>query len=237
MLLQGRIPIKNIEIAEKRLIQFADDYETLYKKHNVTLNIHLMRHIGAAVRNLGPLWSQSAFAMEDSNGHLVRTTAKRNILQSTAWKYIAKQSLRLKNDDDRKISVGGPKKIDLNPQQLSAMQGFDFESQRPTIYDFMTLNCIRYTSKKSKQIATIDYYLKLENEKFGAVEFYFVHKLVVHGLMNEYKISDSKDHINTVESTSRYVIFNIREVEKKLLYMKINKTEFLTSVPNRFEKS
>lgn len=197
-----------------------------------------MRHVGGAVRNLGPLWSQSAFAMENNNGNLVKTTAKNNILQSTAWKYMAKLSLWSKNyDNDKKISVGGPKKIDLTCEQLNEMQGLDLESQKLTIYDFMTLNGIKYTSKKSKQIATIDYYLKLKNEKFGAVEFYFVHNLVVYGLLNEYKINDSKDHINTVESTSRNVIFNIREVEKKLLYMKINKTEFLTSIPNRFEKS
>lgn len=141
MLLQERIPIKDIDIAEKRLTQFADNYQNLYKQYNVTINVHLMRHIGAAVRNLGPLWCQSAFGMEDNNGHLVKTTAKKNILQSTAWKYMARQSLRSMNlDNDRKITVGGPKKIKFNPEQLCAMQGYDFDAQKPTIYDFMTLN-------------------------------------------------------------------------------------------------
>lgn len=197
-----------------------------------------MRHVGTAVRNLSPLCSQSAFGMEDNNGSLVKTTATNKILQSIALRYIARSSMRSTNDDnDLKISVGGPKKSNLNLDQLKALCDYDFEKQKTTIYDFMMLNGIKYTSKKSKKTATIDYYLKLKNEKFGAVEFYFVHELVVYGFMNEYKLIDRKDHINSVRSTNQYVIFNFREVEKKLVYMNIKNSEFLTSIPNRFEKS
>lgn len=238
MLLQDRIPIQNVETAEKRLIKFADDFEKLYKKQNVTMNVHLMRHIGTAVRNLGPLWSQSAFAMEDNNGKLVKTTAKNSVLQSIAWKYLTRKSVRSINcDNDKKISVGGPKKIILKKEHLKAMQGYDLGTQNPTIYDFITLNAIRFTSAKSKQTATIDCYLKLKSERFGCVEFYFVYELVVYGLMHEYELIECKEHISTVKPTSRYIVFSIREIEKKLLYMKVNKTEYLTSIPNKFEKS
>lgn len=141
MLLEERIPIQNITEAENRLIQYANEYEKLYGKHNVTMNLHLIRHIGAAVRNLGPLWAQSAFAMEGNNGILVETAAKNKILHSIAWKYIAKSSLRSMNDNDNchKISVGGQKNINLNPNQLSALCDFDFNFPKQTCYDFVTL--------------------------------------------------------------------------------------------------
>lgn len=237
MLLGERISKENVDIAESKLIQFADEFEKLYGKHNVTINLHLMRHIGVSVRHLGPLWAQSAFGMEDNNGSLVKVTARNKILQSIAFKYISRSSMRSLNDEsDSKISVGGPKKCILSPNHLELLRDYDFEKQKPTIYDFMMLNGVKYTSKKSTKTATIDYYLKLKNGKFGAVEFYFVHELVIFGFMNEYKIIDRKNHINSVESTSQYVTFSCKEVEKKMIYMNVNNSEFLTSIPNRFER-
>lgn len=69
------------------------------------------------------------------------------------------------------------------------------------------------------------------------VEFYFVHKFIVYGLLKEYKIVETKEHINTVSPAIQLIAFNVKEVEKKLLYIKVNKTEFLTAIPNGFEKS
>lgn len=53
MLLKDRISKEGVDIAEKRLIEFANGFEKLYGPSNVTLNVHLVRHIGSAVRNLG----------------------------------------------------------------------------------------------------------------------------------------------------------------------------------------
>lgn len=55
--------------------------------------------------------------------------------------------------------------------------------------------------------------------------------------MDVYKIINTKDHFNTVKSTSQYAVFKFKEVDKKLIYMNIRKNEIITSIPNRFEKS
>lgn len=73
MLLRSRITPENLLLAETRLYQFADEYEVLYGQENVTMNLHLCRHVAESVRNLGPLWAQSAFGFETNNGVLVRT--------------------------------------------------------------------------------------------------------------------------------------------------------------------
>lgn len=72
MLLEKEISHENICTAEIRLNEFVEKFEDFYGKHNVTMNIHLLKHIANSVRNLGPLWAQSAFSFETNNGVIVR---------------------------------------------------------------------------------------------------------------------------------------------------------------------
>lgn len=113
LLLEERIPKENIQRADIMLNQYCDAFEKFYGSHNVTLNLHLLRHISSAVQNLGPLWSQSAFGLEDNNGVLIKTAAKHNILHSIAWKYIANSSVKTEqhHNDHKIIIVGGQKKL------------------------------------------------------------------------------------------------------------------------------
>lgn len=68
-----KISHESIEIAQIQLNEFANDYETLYGKTNVVMNLHLLRHITRQVENLGPLWSQSAFCFEACNGLVTKS--------------------------------------------------------------------------------------------------------------------------------------------------------------------
>lgn len=75
-LLKDQISNEDLLQSECKLIRFADEFEALYGINNITFNVHLTRHIVEAVRNLGPLWAQSAFAFEANNSVLTKTTAK-----------------------------------------------------------------------------------------------------------------------------------------------------------------
>ena len=46
-------------------------FETLGLKH-CKINVHLLAHLPHYMRQFGPLWTQSAFAFEDSIGDLVK---------------------------------------------------------------------------------------------------------------------------------------------------------------------
>lgn len=72
MLLQEKVSKEDICTADKRLNEFADKFEILYGKHNVTMNLHLSRHAAKRVDHLGPLWAQSAFVFETKNGDINR---------------------------------------------------------------------------------------------------------------------------------------------------------------------
>lgn len=88
MLYKAKISYEEIEQSQLMLTRFADEFEDLYGKSNVTMNVHLTRHIATTVENLGPLWAQSAYAFEANNGVISKSnTFTKDILHQLAWKY------------------------------------------------------------------------------------------------------------------------------------------------------
>lgn len=66
-----KVSFQCVEEAHLKLNEFADSFENLYGKNNVTINIHLVRHLADVVKNLGPLWAHSAYGFEANNGIVV----------------------------------------------------------------------------------------------------------------------------------------------------------------------
>ncbi|XP_075534347.1 uncharacterized protein LOC142568171 [Dermacentor variabilis] len=60
------------------LQRFVGRTAGLYGVKSLTFNVHLLQHITSSVKNLGPLWSHSAFVFEGGNGTLLKhvTAAK-----------------------------------------------------------------------------------------------------------------------------------------------------------------
>lgn len=235
MLLGRNITPETRSLAETRLNRFADEYELLYGKDNVTMNIHLCRHAASSVDNVGPLWAQSAFGFETNNGVLVRSNkAKRDYLHQISWKYIT--SLTLQNDNnDRKnikgIDIGG-KFVITKSDEIAKFFGID----TVTAYTFITIGDVKYTSIKYKHIATIDYFIRLKSNELGAVNFYAVENFKIHAYIDVYKIVESCDHLITVKKDGNRII-DINDISEKMIYFKINNEEIVTSMPNHFEKT
>lgn len=121
MLLEKSIPVENIDIAERQLEQYANEFETLYGKVNVTMNLHLVRHAANSVRYNGPLWAQSAFAFEGNNGELQKINSTNNILHSMAWKYAMKSTFKdthIKNEKLPGLIVGGEQPIQISQREV-----------------------------------------------------------------------------------------------------------------------
>lgn len=141
-LLLEKISFEEISIVESKLKHFTDEYENLYGRHNVTINTHLLRHIGTAVRNLGPLWAQSAFGFETNNGHLVKTTSKKGILHNLTWKYCTRSYLmsttnnhnKLSNDSN--VSLGGKKKNSLEFRRGKCSKTYFSRLKQINFYSF-----------------------------------------------------------------------------------------------------
>lgn len=238
ILLKENISKDEVNLAEERLIKFSNEFERLYGASNVTFNVHLVKHMGSSVRHLGPLWAQSAFGMEGNNGIINKTTSKKFPVHSIAWKYCARRKKKNERvDDEMKYSVAEKTTTTFTSNELEAIQDKLSIQIQHTIYKSVNISGKKYTSKKSKEIKSIDYFVELSDGKFGIVNFYFVHDFVIYGLLDLYELVEQLDHLSVVKSADNNEVFEISELKRKLIYMRIGNKEIITSIPNRFEKT
>lgn len=96
-LLKTEIDFNELNTIEIDLNRFVKEYQDLYGKSAMTMNVHLISHLVQNVRNNGPLWSTSMFGFESSNGHLVKLFhGNTDVLQQMSLKYILKHISHVK---------------------------------------------------------------------------------------------------------------------------------------------
>ena len=69
-LLQQSISEIQIHCCEEMIRKFCHQFEDLYGRRYMTLNVHSLLHLTDCVRELGPLWVYSCFYFENQNGIL-----------------------------------------------------------------------------------------------------------------------------------------------------------------------
>lgn len=242
LLLQESISKDDLSLAESRIIEYANQFESLYGKSNITMNLHLLRHIPDAVRHLGPLWSQSTFGFEANNGEIVKSThAKKHFLHQIAWKYASKLTI----DPEEKsttakpiISIGSKANIQISPSEMKTIDDYGFDStSNLTTFNSIYLRGIKYTSKNYKSISTIDYFVRFLDGSIAAIKFYFVLNYNVYLIVECYRVVEVIDHLIEIESSETNAIYRPNEIANKLIYMAFGKHEVVTSIPNNFEKT
>lgn len=127
------------------------------------------------VKNLGPLWAQSMFAFEANSGVIVKTnTCNDNILHQLAWKYSMRKTIPAPKCFDN-MKFGGKKLIKLNPEEKQCIDDFDFGmlvNDYMEIYQKVVIYGIKFSSKKSKKISTIDYFILSNDNELLCVKFF-----------------------------------------------------------------
>lgn len=96
---------------------------------------------------------------------------------------------------------------------------------------------MKITSIYSRKISTIDYFIKLVSGEIGEVNFFITENQVNYVFAHMYEKVESTDHIDQIQPTKINKIFKTDDILHKMIYMKIGKNEFVTSIPNRFEKT
>lgn len=239
MLLQKRISQEHISLAENRLKQFADEFEDFYGAHNVTLNLHLLRHIANGVRHNGPLWAQSTFSFETNNGILVRSNhATNNFLMELSWKYSVKKTLE-NEASEKNTLLGGKKTIRIGLEEKSILSKFGFDSRSDilTIYTFFSIRDIKFTSLKSKQISTIDYFVELQTGEIGLINYYLYVDDAAYALIHLCSFVKSNDHFKEITSMHTKTIVNVELIKRKLIYLKVGSYEVGVGQCNNYEKT
>lgn len=240
LLLKEKISNDEINEAEKKLNQFVEEFEILYGKHNVTINLHLLKHLANLVRKLGPLWAQSAYGFEATNGTVTKSnTSTYNILHQLAWKYTMRKTIEAEKEENCRFKIGGKKVIRITEREINMFNqaGLMQQAHILTIYKNIILNGVKFTSKHLKEISSVDYFVKLKNESIAAIHYYVHFDFVLYFVAEEYETVDTVDHFVQIRSTNLKKVIRVKEITQKLLYLKFGPREFITSIPNRFEKT
>lgn len=235
------ISTESIERARILLNDFANQFEALYGKSNVTTNLHLLRHVTMQVENLGPLWSQSAFAFEANNGIAVKSNAStKDIVHQIMWKYSMRKTIKtIANVPE--YSLGGKAVIKISPNELKIFEESKIRAESSnflTVYKSVVIRGVKYTSLQSKEISTIDYFVRLKDDKIGAVKYYTIIDFTLYAIINTYQVIDMFEHIFQIEQiVGQQQIVKISNIKEKFLYMKFGLREFVTIIANRYEKT
>lgn len=239
MLMTESISKESIEEADKRLNIFVDEFEILYGRENITMNIHLIRHMASTVRNCGPLWAQSAYGFESNNGNIVRSnTSKRDIAHSITWKYIQKITSQSANATIKQFKVGNLFTVQLNPDEKELYSNFGIEmKEKQLIYQKLVLNGVVFKSLKCKKVSTIDYFIQTKDGQLGVVQHYLNGNSYVYALTDMFDIVNDMDHFKEVKKSGLKKVFRLNDIKCKMIYMKFGMREYVSQRANTFEKS
>lgn len=230
----------DIENVHCKLNEFANSFETLYGESNVTINLHLIRHLTTVVENLGPLWVYTAFGFEARNGIVAKAnTCTNNILHQLAWKYTLKMKKKSSESNEKvgEFSINGKKTIRMNMNDREIFCDSVQEQNFLNIYKNIVLCGIKFTSLESKDVLTIDYFVRLKNGLIGSVNYYTISDDVIYASINLFEGILTLDYFYEIKCTGTRRLFKVIDFDRKLIYLRFGQREFVTILANRYEKS
>lgn len=238
MLLKKTINRDDLPIAEKKMITFVRQFESLYGQSRVTMNLHLILHIPLMVEKSGPLWCQSAFFFESNNGELVKCIkGPTDILPQITKKYILKQTFK-KHSNNEKYDIflceplydGREPEIETLKRELHLPPFTRF-------YKKLKVGKSIYTSTyylRAKK--TCNYFVCLNNGSMGIVKFYMEQNGKFFALIQKYSTTKSIDHIHEVQVESEQLICDIHDIKFKYTFIDIGKgKKYAVKPPNLIE--
>lgn len=238
---KNHITYDEIENAHKQLVEFVDTFEILYSQSNVTMNLHLLKHLARNVENLGALWTTSLYAFEANNGIVIKSnTSTKDILHQLSYKYTMKKTIKMDEQVIDEIKLCSKGTIKISPSEIDLLQREGLSIQNTNIvniYKSVIVRGKKYTSEKFKEVSCIDFFILLKNCCIASVNFYILIDVNLYLMINEYETVDRFAHFIQIKRTKTQKLNKLNHIDDKLLYMKFGLKEFVTIIPNKFEKT
>lgn len=236
MLLKTNITNEDLELASKKLDEFVNNFEKLYGKSKMTLNVHLLTHLVECVKHLGPLWSFSMFCFEDYNSKLAGyVNGTTYILHQISKKYLLEHA-------DEKMMISKPNDVQcelLHPRytltssdiDLLAKEGFveDEEEYKNGFTRYRNRKEIITSLNYTRAGKTIDYFVQMADETFGKVIFYVKCQSGNLAVIDEFRVRGMLDHIYMLERANIKKVINVTFIKDK-------QNHYAAKQPNSFEK-
>lgn len=250
ILLGTKISSQQLNEVEDSLNKFTACFELYYGKENMVMNVHLLKHLVQSVKNLGPLWTQSAFPFESYNGVLLKyVNGTTDVLLQMCSKYILKKAFLSKEqflekpiENNIKL-LGKSVTISLEHERIDLMTLRNSNVDLKNVTTFNVFKKIKkdqvtYTSLLYTQsTTTADYFIKLSNGSFGIVKYYFVSQGDgTLAMLQRFVQIQRIDQIIKVIPTEESIIVSTNCIVDKFLYMNIHSNHYIVSEPNPFER-
>lgn len=239
LLSKKKIHVNEVEKAREMLIRFVNEFESLYGQKNVTMNIHLLRHLADAVMNSGPLWSHSMFAFEQSNGELVKSVkAYTKVLHQISEKYSMRCCLRSEKEPINNLILSNAVKVNPSQTEKKLFEKYCIRSDKGlTFHKSIKIRGEMYTSLIYRKTKRIDYFSAFSSKEIGSIRYFIKYNESYYALAELFDIFKENYHMQVVVPKQSIKLFKIAEIEEKLIYMEIGSRKIVCNVPNKFEKT
>lgn len=239
ILLKDVVTLEEIKQASKKLNTFCDQFEEYFEIDNVTMNVHLLRHIADCVINAGPIWANSMFGFE-ANHAVLKGYMHGATISQIAERYILKKCLPHEN-----MQIGNARKIKekfelYSPNEIEkyVLKKFGFVPNQTTgkirIQKIADFKCAQIKSKLYKT-RTLDYFVKIKPSLIAAVHFFFTCREKKYAFVEIYQYVGKHSHLSQISTTGGFQIHLFENIEKLFLAFEICELMIITSPPNQFE--
>lgn len=238
ILCQQTLQGEDIHNADKMLNQFCDQFEEYYGLAAVTLNVHLLRHYGAVVRNTWPLWCHSLFAFEANMGILTEyASGSVHVVDQVAQKYIISRGIsntQALNTNIMPCTFITDRTIDEEYNDLLRSKGIKDISKKATS---IKINNTVYKSLHSNVTQNCDYFVEMMDGVLGIAVFYPIQDNKIYILLKVYEVVTKNYHLCEVRPNSEIFVYPIEAIKFKLLYLIFGSTEIISMEPNKYERT
>lgn len=236
MLCKKKIKSSEIILASEMLIDFSNEFEDIYGSGAVTMNIHLLVHYREIIENCGPLWCYAMFGFENNIGQYKKyVCGKTDVLSQIAHKYVLEET----NPESKIVyenqpSFHQPLTINVEEKYFSALGS---KVSGLNIWRRAKINKETYSSTYAHVTKSIDYFVKIRNDHFGKIVFFFECKSNPKLMLHVYKETYTNFHWTEVTETDTYKTYFTHEIEEKLLYFKVGSIAYFSRVPNAYGRA
>lgn len=248
MLSGTQITHSEVQVANKMLHRFSDEFEQYYGRNAVTINIHLLRHYADVVLNTGPLWCHSLFTFESNIGELKRLFCGTvDVVEQIAFNYCMKRS-EIKEHHKENIRILRPKQAivpkDIEHILLRFDQLYSKNREYKIGYELMWKNNEVIKSISSPRNKSIDYFIELRDDTVGTVNCFIEINTILYVVIEENQIMPQKNgndhHLKQVLQKNELKIFKVDDIRRKLIYLQfkyanICSVNIISVEPNPFE--
>lgn len=237
-LLQVKISSEELNGAHEMLVQFADDFETIYGSEAITMNIHLLKHYRENVLNHGPLWAHSMFGFEQNIGSI--TKCSKNIptddIEVMSLNYCLWRPPKMEQVGEFQLMRG--KLVEMPQDIAAALHQQNIKSTIGNQFfagDAVNYKTQHYKSRKSNVTKSIDYFIEMINGEIGSAHIYVEYKNKIYVVLEKYEVIEIVYHLKKVKPSGIYKVYSFDNIANKILFLNFAHAEVLTKEPNFFE--